>query len=201
MPRILRAGTYRSNVTADSVSDSVTTTVKRRLIPRLQRRFGKDCVREWCAFNAPSRPYSPRLDAAVGPFAYERARLTTEYLRLVEQHRSFLERLWESHVRNLARYGSEEAFGFDMAINSNPNARCFLAIEIENRVSRKHLMGGALNAAALGHVGIVVGWTEDKVKALVQLRRYLHFLSEVQKPSMPVDNLVILGRAQLLSLV
>ena len=29
---------------------------------------------------------------------------------------------------------------------------------IENRVSRKHLMDGAINASALGRIGVVLPW-------------------------------------------
>ena len=79
----------------------------------------------------------------------------------------------------------------------NENSRCLLAIEIENNVSRKHLLGGAVNAAALGRLGIVVGWTENKVKALVKLQTYWDFLYSVGKNTFNTRNLVILSPQQL----
>lgn len=84
----------------------------------------------------------------------------------------------------------------DEALGANGNARCFLAIEIENKVSRKHLLGGMINAAALGHLGIYVGWSDVMVRAMLRARRYLHFLQSVGKPTMPVGNLLVLSREQ-----
>ena len=43
------------------------------------------------------------------------------------------------------------------------------------------LLGGAVNAAALGRIGIVVAWTSEKLKAFAKLRRYLNFLGIVGK--------------------
>lgn len=78
----------------------------------------------------------------------------------------------------------------------NKTARCFLAIEIEDKVSRKHLIGAAMNATALGRVGIVVACTHEKLKAFIKLRRYLWFLSRATNFS--TDNLIILNKDQFL---
>jgi hypothetical protein len=53
-----------------------------------------------------------------------------------------------------------------------------------------------MNAVALGHLAILVGWTEEKVSALFRARAYLHFLEDVSKPTLLVRNLVIMRRDQ-----
>lgn len=172
---------------------------QKKLLSRLAERFGENCVREWAAFSGLGRHYSPRLDLAVGPFAVDDLHLRDRYDELALRHRKFLSQLWMHHRENVLRYGGVTVTALDTALRVNWNARCFLAIEIENKVSRKHLMGGAVNAAALGRLGIVVGWTEDKVRALVQVRQYLAFLGSVGKPTIIVENLLILTREQVLA--
>ncbi|WP_339218583.1 hypothetical protein [Paenibacillus sp. FSL W7-1332] len=44
-----------------------------------------------------------------------------------------------------------------------------MAIEIEHLVSRKHLMGGAINASALGRFGVVIPWSEEKLRAFIKI--------------------------------
>lgn len=83
----------------------------------------------------------------------------------------------------------------------NRNARCFLAIEIENKVSRKHLMGGAINAAAPGRAGLAVGWSDQMVRAFVKLRAYLLYLARVGKNTFDPFNLLIVNRIQLAAAV
>ena len=85
---------------------------------------------------------------------------------------------------------------FEAICYFNYNSRCFLGIEIENEVSRKHLMGGAINAAALARFGIVIGWTADKLQALLRLMCYLQFLGEVGKNTFRPYNLWILSPQQ-----
>ena len=57
-------------------------------------------------------------------------------------------------------------------------------------------MGGIMNAAALGHLGVMVAWTEEKLRAMFRARSYLFFLESVDKPTMTVRNLLILSRNQ-----
>jgi hypothetical protein len=159
---------------------------------------GVPVEKEWAAMRHEDGVYSPRLDVAVGPFATGRLRCVSEFDRLVKNHDSFLRCLYRYHLANL-RDGAalNPGIDFEHVVNRNPNARCFMAIEIENKVSRKHLMGGAINAAALGRIGIAVGWTAEKVKALVKLRTYLLFLATVGKNTFDPANLLILSKRQL----
>lgn len=71
-----------------------------------------------------------------------------------------------------------------------------MALEIENRVTRKHLLGGVVNASALGRVAIVIGWIEEKVRALVKLQSYWSFLSSVGKNTYRTQNLLIMNPTQ-----
>lgn len=144
------------------------------------------------------RLYSPRLDIAVGPFATADLVYVEEFDHLVREHERFLRHLYECHLRNLPHNNAlESRIDFDRVTHRNPNARCFIAIEIENQVSRKHLMGGAINAAALGRIGIAVGWTPEKVNAFVKLRSYLLFLARVGKNTFDPTNLLVLSKEQL----
>lgn len=162
---------------------------------------GVEVKTEWATMVGELRMYSPRLDIAVGPFATIR-RYIQEYDDLMERNRTFIEALIETHNSNLREFGLPTRFpDFEEIKHKNQNARCFLAIEIENRVSRKHLMGGAINAAALGRIGIVVAWTPDKLKAFLQLRRYLEFLDSVGKNTFDTTNLLIMDKDQLLRIL
>ena len=100
---------------------------------------------EWAAMSDEANLYSPRLDIAVGPFATH-ARYAREYDELMDHNLRLIERMMICHCENIASYnGGEIDVSFDRLKYKNQNARCFLAIEIENKVSRKHLMGGAIN--------------------------------------------------------
>src|SRR4051812_24011258 len=112
----------------------------------LEHAFRGDCVKEWVAFPGIRDRYSPRLDLAVGPFSTTPdQQKIDEYYSLAKAHQILLERLWSCHLSNEAQFDARDNLAPDSlssALGGNRNARCFLAIEIENAVSRKHLMGG-----------------------------------------------------------
>jgi hypothetical protein len=162
--------------------------------------------KEWGSkFGA--KKYSPRLDVAVGPFATtDGQHCISEYDRLMDSSRTFINQLIEFHLLNIRGNITDQSEQqasqmYDMLKERNPNARCLMAIEIENQVGRKHLMGGAINAASLGRIGIAVGWTSDKLQAFINLKAYLDYLTDVKKNAFNVPNLLILGREQLLDAV
>jgi hypothetical protein len=171
-----------------------------RWLRGLKRRFGAECVSEWPAFDRSVDRYSPRLDLAVGPFSYRLdENKNDEYMQLAKRHAAFLQHLWCCHAENEAEVsprGRQSPGSIHAALTGNYNPRCFLAIEIENAVSRKHLMGGIVNAVALGQLGILVAWTDDKLRAMFRARSYLEFLESRGKPTMAVRNLLILTRNQ-----
>lgn len=163
---------------------------------------------EWKAFTNISGIYSPRVDIAVGPFSVVPGRnCIREYDKLFNQSQKFIDRLISYHNNNVQQYRITD----DPRINEslclpemhilktyNKNARCFLAIEIENKVSRKHLLGGVVNASALGRIALVIGWNEKKVAALVRLQAYWDFLGSVRKNTYHTNNLLILSPDQTL---
>jgi hypothetical protein len=171
--------------------------------PRLSALLGGiEVIPEWRAMAGQEGVYSPRLDLAVGPFAVGHDVYVHEYHELVDRYGAFLHLLYERSIENMQRFGhANDATPFNEVIHRNDNSRCFLAIEIENLVSRKHLMGGAINAAALGRVGIAVGWTERMVRAFVKLRAYLLYLASVGKNTFHPFNLLIVSREQFAQVV
>lgn len=144
--------------------------------------------------------YSPRLDVAVGPFAtHERLGHIYDDMLLNPEIEGFLRRLVEYNHINLERYGDGFVLPsqYEDILYMNHNARCFLAVEIEHLVSRKHLMGGAINASALGRFGIVIPWSDEKLRAFVKLVRYLQYLRYAEKNTFNTSNLLIVTKEQM----
>lgn len=154
---------------------------------------------EWRSFQNISELYCPRIDIAIGPYA-ENTPLIDIYDNLLIRLRRFVERSIDLHLGNLSEYGGTIHYGaiqtFDRISDMNRNSRCFMAIEIENQVSRKHLLGGIINASALGRIGILIGWTEEKIKALIRQREYFNYLTSVGKNSFDTSNVLILNPEQ-----
>ena len=151
--------------------------------------------------------YSPRVDVAVGPFAIEDGVIrTAEHQELFGKHENLFARLAEQHLKNIDRLTDDTNDDERTRLirqklqhlqYTNLNGRCFLSIEIENKTSRKHLMGGAVNAAVLGKVGIAVGYNNRMHKAFLNLYRYFEFLRDVEKPTFNTSNLLIISSEQL----
>lgn len=157
----------------------------------------QDVTEEWKPFGRMDNQYSPRLDIAVGPFAYT-SRFEENYDALLNdiQSKNFINSLITANNLNMINIGDNDLSNYSMLENFNYNARCFICIEIENEVSRKHIIGGLVNASALGRVAVLVAWTPDKLKAFIKLKKYLKFLSSVEKNSFKTDNILILSKEQ-----
>jgi len=160
--------------------------------------FGNDqVIKEWRSLSGEDAVYSPRIDVAVGPFATGAVQHAVDFDILLASHMPLIDRLIAHHIDNVKRMRSSDSLPSLEGITSrNPNARCFLAIEIENRCSRKHILGGLVNAAALGKIGIVVPWTPERLRAVLKMRRYLFFLASVGKNTFDPTNLLVLERNQ-----
>lgn len=158
---------------------------------------------EWRSIANIKGLYCPKIDIAVGPFAAGRT-YEGEYDMLLQHSHPMVEQLIAFTRENFQEYYSIDdpdvlPYPHISEIrlrDFNRNARCFLAVEIENKVSRKHLLGGAVNASALGRIGVVIGWTDDKVRALVRLLAYWQFLHSVGKNTYRTDNLFIVSLEQ-----
>src|ERR1035437_6800058 len=120
---------------------------------------GHEIKSEWAAFTGNLYQYSPRVDIAVGPFNVAPGpNLVEDYNDLIisKPIKDFLEVAINFHIQNanLELYNQMVHPEFNSIININQNARCLIAIEIENTNSKKHMMGSIINAASLGRVGI-----------------------------------------------
>jgi hypothetical protein len=168
------------------------------LAQALQAAFPDVQVRpQWAALSGETAVYSPRVDVAVGPFALGTARYEDAYAQLAVDHRRLLSRLHAAFSNNALEIDSVASVpSLDEMSARNPNARCFLAIEVDCSGSRKHLMGGAINAAALGRLGLSVAGSPDLLRALLKMRRYLLFLASVGKNTFDPGNLMVVTMAQ-----
>ncbi|MFO7695727.1 MAG: hypothetical protein R6X16_01035 [Anaerolineae bacterium] len=176
---------------------------QRRIADALQVWFGDvPVLLEWVALRGDASVYSPHVDIAVGPFAVEEMRLEGRYDELVEEHLGLLAVLHafgEENVRSLV--ANDVVADLNAACMSNRNARCFIAIEMEGSGSRKHTLGGILNAAALGRIGVSVACSAEELRKLLRLRRYLRFLMNVEKNTYDTANLIVVTREQLASAI
>ncbi len=164
---------------------------------KLQEIYNEEVKIEWTSMKGNKEVYSPRVDVSVGPFA-EDQKYIEEYNNLLDVSENFINKLIQKHNENLNYFGLEADENlFERLKDFNENARCFICIEIENKVSRKHLIGGLVNASALGRIGILIPWTSEKLKAFIKLRNYLKFLGRVGKNTFKTDNILILTKEQL----
>jgi len=152
------------------------------------------------------RIYSPRIDIAVGPFSVvDGTNLEQLYDDLFIGSSGLLTSLVDLHLCNLGLVNNDftnetrDRLIFqkmERLQGTNRNSRCFLAVEIENKVSRKHLMGGAINCSVLGRIGVAIGYTPKMFKAFLNLYRYFEYLRNVGKNTFDTSNLVIVNHTQ-----
>lgn len=150
--------------------------------------------------------YSPEPDVAVGPFAIEGEKYGNTYDEMAKSSKNFIEKCIEAHIINLRKHeidlGELPQFNFfcDRAINWN--ARCFVAVEVENKPpSRKHLLGSTINAVALGRVGLLIGFSEEVVVKFLRCLKYLNFLKSVKKSSIEFKNGLVLSKDQFIEIL
>ncbi|HZV69902.1 MAG TPA: hypothetical protein VFG10_10175 [Saprospiraceae bacterium] len=171
--------------------------------PLIQNKFkGLDVKNEWVAFTGYHNHYSPRVDIAVGPFSIVAGQNQIhDYNKLVasEEIKKFLIKLYQVHIENigLAVHNEITIPNFEDLIYKNQNARCFLAIEIENKNSKKHNMGSLINAASLGRIGIGIAYTEKTMKTFIRIMNYLGFLKRAEKNTYDTTNFLIISKTQM----
>lgn len=184
------------------------TQITARLKILLARKgYEANVENPWRAFAGLGRRiYSPEVDIAVGPFAIENRRYINDYDRMVQSFDQLIDTWIDMFRENWERcigacYWSlllNPPSGHESFIyGANKNARCFIAIEVENENSRKHLMGSIVNAGALGRVGILVAWQEEVLRAALRMRAYFDFLREVKKRTFDMSGVLVLASSQL----
>ena len=158
---------------------------------------------EWIAFRNFPKQYSPRVDIAVGPFnidPYNNQTSTYNDLLDDEKIRMFLREVYNLHKEH-CRKNEISIPDFENLINNNQNARCFLAIEIEYRNTKKHVMGSIVNATSLGRVGIGVAYDSKTLTTFFRILKYLAYLKAVEKTTYDTSSFLIVTKEQLLELV
>lgn len=165
-----------------------------------------EIINEWTAFRGVNYQYSPRVDIAVGPFSVAPGRnQTAEYNRILRRGNidTFLKQIYDLHVENIGNEILNEINipEFDIVTRKNQNARCFIAIEIENTSTKKHIMGSMINAASLGRIGIGIAYTDSVLRTFIRILNYLSFLKRVEKNTYDTTNFLILTRDQFTNLL
>lgn len=173
------------------------------ILPRIATKFNNlETLSEWSAFRGMNYQYSPRVDLAVGPFSITPNRNQTEEYNRILQNETidrFLRSVYDYHVENVGEEWLNEIIipEFDILKHKNQNARCFLAIEIENTSTKKHIMGSMVNAASLGRIGIGIAYNESVKRTFLRILNYLAFLKRVEKNTYDTTNFLILTKEQL----
>tara|TARA_R110002033_G_scaffold36472_2_gene74983 strand:- start:88 stop:657 length:570 start_codon:yes stop_codon:yes gene_type:complete len=172
------------------------------MLPKLRGRLdGLEVINEWSAFRGVYGQYSPRVDIAVGPFStITDQTLINEYNRILKQEEliMFLRKVFDFHLINTQQslLETEKIYHINSKIRKNKNARCFMAIEIENTSTKKHIMGSMVNACSLGRIGIGVAFNDSVVRTFNRIVRYLSFLERVGKTSYDTTNFFIITKEQ-----
>jgi hypothetical protein len=163
----------------------------------LKRIFGdNNVVPEWnVAKNSRDQYtrelYSPRVDFAVGPFNIDSN---------IDKNRSLIDASYRKYEGLLQRLKiASDSVNDVFCPNQNP--RCFLAIELEAKTSRKHRLGSMFNASAMGKIGIVIASNEQVFRSFVKIRRYFEFLKNAWKSPYAPKNLMILRKDDFLRIL
>ncbi len=176
--------------------------------PSLQNLLnGLEVVQEWTAFRKTPYQYSPRVDIAVGPFNVAPGQnRTNEYNLIVngnQQFEEFITQVYECHISNIGEewLNEIELPRLNVVKRKNQNARCLLAIEIENTSTKKHIMGSMVNAASLGRIGIGVAFNDSVLRSFIRIMNYMGFLKRVEKNTYDTTNFLIITKEQLLDIL
>jgi hypothetical protein len=173
------------------------------ITPQIGNKLNElEVISEWRAFQGLPYQYSPRVDIAVGPFSIKSGRnRTREYNGLLQQEavNQFLREIYTYHIYNIGEQWLNEINipEFEYLSVKNQNARCFLAFEIENTSTKKHIMGSMINAASLGRIGIGVAFNDSVMRTFVRILNYLGFLKRVEKNTYDASNFLIITKEQL----
>jgi len=161
---------------------------------QLKRSFGdENVIKEWdVAKNSKDaytrELYCPRVDFAVGPFNIDAN---------IDYNNKLIEESCQKYKELLELLKSRSDIK-DKALEPNENPRCFIAIEVEHKNSRKHRLGSLVNASALGKIGIIVASNERVFTSFVKIRKYLEFLEQAKKTRNVPENVIILTRENFL---
>ena len=172
------------------------------LTPTMIENFGDlEVQSEWRAFQGLPYQYCPRVDIAVGPFNVAPSpNRTEEYNQIVRRDNisEFLREIYNLHIENIGDEWLNEVRipEFERIIEKNQNARCLIAIEIENSSTKKHIMGSMVNAASLGRIGIGIAYNESVLRTFRRMLNYMGFLKRVEKNTYDTTNFLNVTKDQ-----
>jgi len=191
-----------------------TPALENRIIARLKKilpRYDDDLrtLAPWRPFKGGGRSmYQPAVDVAVGPFAVGALDYKQKYDELPKKIEPILSTWIRQFKRNRKRIlgkrrPMDSSIGLSdinalTVVNSNKNARCFIAFEFENEDSRKHIMGSIVNAGALGRIGVIVAEQDSVLKATIRLGAYVDHLQKVRNKTFDMGTILIISDKQLL---
>jgi len=137
--------------------DEIEATIRQREPTIFNRLENNPLIKRQKLMKIGEGFYSPTLDIGVGPYAFLPGSLNQVYLNILRKNKI------KEFIRNISRKGfyflktgHNRFIDNSEFIYQNNNARCFLAIEIENKTTRKHFIGSSLNASMMGKIGIVI---------------------------------------------
>lgn len=176
-----------------------TKEYQNKIYKILQSIFDEDLVRkEWDSLQYDGHgsynkriTYSPRLDIAVGPFnGLADLDLGIDKTEPMKNH-PLTKKLYSEAISRWSTL--DEAW--------KPTSRCYLAIEIENSGSSKHIMGDIINVCASGSIGLLVVNNRNYEKAN-RIYKYLSRLIDFERLDMnEFKNLIIFKDSEFLKIV
>lgn len=174
---------------------------EQKIEPLINALGGLEVISEWISFRGNPTRYVPRVDIAVGPFNIGPGpNIRHEYDNILDTNnevRRFLTAAFEFHNSNMQILAPDLAIReLDELIRINENSRCFLSIEIENKNSKKHIMGSIVNACSLGRIGIGVAFSDSSLRSFARIMNYLNFLESVGKTTYRTTNFLLLSTDQ-----
>jgi len=168
-------------------------------------------IRQGLKYGSESRyrSYSPIIDISIGPFSEEKGvSLWYDYDRLVTNSSSLIDAMLEQFRQNYQIFGSgifeigERILPTDYTsflttnAEANWNARCFMAIEVEDSGSEKHLLGDLINVSISGRVGVVIGCNQNKLETFLRQLDYLAYTVRAKKITFNSRNIIVLKSEQ-----
>ena len=162
--------------------------------------------------------YSPIIDISVGPFSEERGvsfygyydKLTDFSRHVIDEmlkqfkcnYQDFWEGIFEIGQRTLPSNYSAFLSTRPGAENYvNWNARCFMAIEVENKRNAKHLLGDMINVNISGRIGVVIGYNDVAYATFLRQLEYLAYATEAKKIKFNSRNIMVLKPDQFESIL
>lgn len=128
--------------------------------------------------------YCPRIDFAVKPLNIDNQNILKNRDLIFETYEKY-----RNFFSNLSMWGITNYYW-----RLNPNPRCFLAIEYENKTTTKHRFGSLINACAIGCVGLVIAVNVKTYNSYSRIVKYMHFLDVNEKLQLHPKNYIILRK-------